>query len=197
MIPEELEALVLADSLGALDPDERVELQARLDSLTPEQQSEVAHLYDTASTMALTAPPLEPPAYVRERVLAAARTPVRYTARAADATWIDTGVPGIRARVLAVDQVRSLVTLVIRAEPGAIYPSHKHHGPEECFVIRGSVVIDDRVLRAGDFHHADEDSEHGEITTTEGAEVLIVGAVDDYLPAAAKSAFASRRLLDR
>ena len=197
MIPEELEALVLADSLGALDPDERMELQARLDSLTPEQRSEVAHLYDTASTMALTAPPLEPPAYVRERVLAAARTPVRYTARAADATWIDTGLPGIRARVLAVDQVRSLVTLVIRAEPGAIYPSHKHHGPEECFVIRGSVVIDDRVLRAGDFHHADEDSEHGEITTTEGAEVLIVGAVDDYLPAAAKSAFASRRLLDR
>ena len=197
MIPEELEALVLADSLGALDPDERMELQARLDSLTPEQRSEIAHLYDTASAMALTAPPLEPPAYVRERVLAAARTPVRYTARAADATWIDTGLRGIRARVLAVDQVRSLVTLVVRAEPGAIYPSHKHHGPEECFVIRGSVVIDGRVLRTGDFHHADEDSEHGEITTTEGAEVLIVGAVDDYLPAAAKSAFASRRLLDR
>lgn len=197
MIPEELEALVLADSVGALDLDERMELQARLDSLAPEQRSEVARVYDTASTVALTAPPLEPPAYVRERVLAAARTPVRYTARAADAAWIDTGLPGIRARVLAVDQARSLVTLVVRAEPGAIYPSHKHHGPEECFVIRGSVVIDGRVLRAGDFHHADEDSEHGEITTTEGAEVLIVGAVDDYLPAAAKSAFASRRFLDR
>jgi anti-sigma factor ChrR (cupin superfamily) len=197
MIPEELEALVLADSLGALDSDERMELQARLDSLTPEQRSEIAHLCDTASTVALTAPLLEPPTYVRERVLAAARMPVRYTARAADAAWIDTGLPGIRARVLAVDQARSLVTLVIRAEPGAIYPSHKHHGPEECFVIRGSVVIDGRVLRAGDFHHADEDSEHGEITTPQGAEVLIVGAVDDYLPAAAKSAFAPRRFLDR
>ena len=39
MIPDELEALVLADSVGALDPDERVELQARLDALTPEQRS--------------------------------------------------------------------------------------------------------------------------------------------------------------
>ncbi len=48
----------------------------------------------------------------------------------------------------------------------------------------GSVVIDGRVLRAGDFHHADEDSHHGEITTTEGAEVLVVGAIEDYLPAA-------------
>ncbi|MBP7777316.1 MAG: hypothetical protein KA371_09330 [Acidobacteria bacterium] len=36
--------------------------------------------------------------------------------------------------------------------------------------------------RAGDFHHADEDSDHGEITTVDGAEVLIVGAIDDYLP---------------
>lgn len=104
---------------------------------------------------------------------------------AAEAAWIETGLPGIRARVLAVDKVRSPVTLVIRAEPGAVYPSHKHHGPEECYVISGSVVIDGRVLRAGDFHHADEDSDHGEITTTEGAEVLVVGAVEDYLPGAA------------
>ena len=186
MIPAELDSLVLADSVGALDPDERVELQARLDALTPDQRSEVAHLYDVASTVALTTPPLEPPAHVRERVLAAARKPARYTAWAADAAWTDTGLPGIRARILAVDKVRSLVTLVIRAEPGAVYPSHKHHGPEDCFIISGSVVMDGRVLRAGDFHHADADSEHGEITTTDGAEVLVVGSVEDYLPAHAR-----------
>jgi anti-sigma factor ChrR (cupin superfamily) len=185
MIPDELEALVLADAVGALDPDEQVELQARLDVLTVQQRSEVASLYDAVAPVATTLPQSEPPAHVRERVLAAARKPVRYTVWAADAAWIETGLPGIRARVLAVDNARSLVTLVIRAEPGAVYPSHKHRGPEECFVISGSVVIDDRVLRAGDFHHADEDSEHGEITTTEGAEVLIVGAISDYLPSAA------------
>jgi anti-sigma factor ChrR (cupin superfamily) len=162
-----------------------VRLQARLDALPPEQRSEVARLYDTATAVALSVPPSDPPAHARERLLASARKPSTYTVWAADAAWIDTGLPGIRARVLAVDKMRSLVTLVIRAEPGAVYPSHKHHGPEECFVISGSVVIDGRVLRAGDFHHADEDSDHGEITTTEGAEVLLVGAIDDYLPAAA------------
>ncbi len=186
MIPAELEALVLADSVGALDPDERAELQARLDALTPEQRSEVAHLYDIASTVALTAPALEPPAHVRERVLAATREPVRYTVWAADAEWLDTGMPGIRSRILTVDKARSLVTLLIRAERGAVYPSHKHHGPEDCFIIKGSVVMDGRVLRAGDFHHADAESEHGEITTTDGAEVLIVGSVEDYLPAHAR-----------
>ena len=34
-------------------------------------------------------------------------------------------------------------------------------------MISGSVVIDGRVLRAGDFHHAEGDSDHGEFTTTE------------------------------
>jgi len=186
MIPVELEALVLADSVGALDPDERVELRARLDALTPEQRSEITHLYDIASSVALTAPSLEPPAHVRERVLAVTREPARYTVWAADAEWVATGMPGIRTRILAVDKTRSLVTLLIRAEPGAVYPSHKHHGPEDCFVISGSVVMDGRVLRAGDFHHADADSEHGEIATIDGAEVLIVGSVEDYLPAHAR-----------
>jgi quercetin dioxygenase-like cupin family protein len=181
MIPDDLEALVLADSVGALDPDDRVELQARLEALTPEQRSAVARVYDTAMAVPASVPPLEPAAHVRDHVLAATRTPTRYTVWAADAAWTETGVPGIRARVLAVDRTRSLVTLVVRAEPGAVYPPHTHHGPEECYVISGSVIVDGRVLRAGDFHHADEDSQHGEIATTEGAEVLFVGALEDYL----------------
>jgi quercetin dioxygenase-like cupin family protein len=184
MIPDELEALVLADSVGALDPDEQAALQTRFAALSAEQRSEVARLYEAAHAVALGVPPLAPPAHVRDRVLAAARTPARYTVWAADAAWVDTGVPGIRARILSVDKARSLVTLVIRADPGAVYPPHRHHGPEECFVISGSVLIDGRVLRAGDFHHADEDSDHGEISTTEGAEVLLVGAMEDYLPGA-------------
>lgn len=122
---------------------------------------------------------------MRERLLAAVRTPAptRYTVWAVDAEWVDTGMPGIRARVLAIDEANSRVTLVVRAEPGAVYPAHRHYGPEDCFMISGSVILDGRVLRAGDFHHADAGSEHAEITTTDGAEVLIVGAVEDYLPA--------------
>ena len=49
-------------------------------------------------------------------------------------------------------------------------------------MLSGSVVIEGRVLRAGDFHHAEGDTDHGEIYTTEGAEVLLVGAITDYLP---------------
>jgi anti-sigma factor ChrR (cupin superfamily) len=186
MIPDELAALVLADSVGALDSGEQAQLEAHLGELTPEQQTEVSRLYDAATAVATSAPPVEPPAHARDRLLSAVRKPSTFTAWAAEASWVETGLAGIRARILSVDKARSLVTLVIRAAPGAVYPSHKHHGPEECFVISGSVIIDGRVLRAGDFHHADDDSDHGEITTTEGAEVLLVGAIADYLPGAAR-----------
>jgi quercetin dioxygenase-like cupin family protein len=183
MIPDDVEALALADSIGALDRDERLELEARLAQLSPDERQAVAQLYRLAGVLGQAVEQVSPPAGLRERVLAAARTPTRYTVWQADAEWLPTPFAGIRLKVLAVDKVRSLATLLIRAEPGAVYPSHRHHAPEECYVLRGSVVIDGRVLRAGDFHHADEGSEHGEITTSEGAEVLIVGAIEDYLPA--------------
>jgi anti-sigma factor ChrR (cupin superfamily) len=182
MIPDDLEALALADAIGALDADERASLEARVALLTPEQQAHVASLYDVALALGSSVDQMEPPARVRAAVLAATRAPGRYSVFAGDRPWTDTPLPGIQMKVLSMDQARGMATMLIRAIPGAVYPSHRHSGPEECYVIRGSVIMDGRVLRAGDFHHADADSDHGEITTTEGAEVLIVGAIDDYLP---------------
>lgn len=184
MIPEHIEALALADAIGALDADEQRELRSLVEVLTPEAQGEVALLYDSAVTLAGSVPQIDPPPHVRQRVLAAMATPGRYTVWAQSSEWVESGLAGIRLRVLAVDRPRGNVTMALQADPGAVYPSHRHSGPEECYVLKGSIVIDGRVLRAGDFHHADEHSDHGDITTTEGAEVLIVGAMDDYLPGA-------------
>lgn len=183
MIPEDVEALAMADAAGALDESERRELTARVAGLSADDQAALARIYDTIGAgLVESAPPVAPPAHVRDRVLAAARVPGRYTLAASDGDWFDTPFAGIRGRVLAVDTVRGMATLFLRAEAGAIYPSHTHHGPEECYVLRGTVIIDGRELHAGDFHHADDGSDHGEITTTTGADVLIVGAIDDYLP---------------
>lgn len=187
MIPDDLEALALADAIGALDPEDRLAFEARVATLSPEQRAHVASLYDVAVALGSTVEQTDPPARVREKVLAATRAPGRYTLLDSDQAWADTPLPGIQTKVLSVDEARGVVTMLIRARAGAVYPSHRHSGPEECYVIRGSVVIDGRVLRAGDFHHADTGSDHGEITTGEGAEVLIVGAIDDYLPGAAHS----------
>ena len=184
MIPEHIEALALADAIGALDADEQQELHALVAGLSTEARGEVARLYDSALALAVSVGQTDPPPRVRDRVLAAVATPGRYTVWAHSSEWVESGLPGIRFRILSVDRRRGNVTMALQADPGAVYPSHRHSGPEECYVLKGSIVIDGRVLRAGDFHHADEHSDHGEIMTTEGAEVLLVGAIDDYMPGA-------------
>ena len=85
-------------------------------------------------------------------------------------------------KILALDRARNRVTMLVRGEPGATYPAHRHSGPEECFVISGSVSVEGRLLRAGDFHHAEGDSDHDELHTDEGVEVLLVATASDYLP---------------
>ena len=47
--------------------------------------------------------------------------------------------PQAAGRQQGVDPPRNLVTLLIRARPGARYPSHRHSTCEECYVISGSV----------------------------------------------------------
>lgn len=178
---DDLQALVLADAVGALDEAEQRSLQQQLAQLPGDELDAVGRLYDTALMLAASADPHEPPPHARDRVLAALATPSTYTVEAS-AAWIDSGHTGISAKILAVDRPRGLVTMLLRGERGSVYPSHRHSTPEECYVVRGSISIGNLVLHAGDFHHADSDSEHDEILVLEPAEVMLVGAIADYLP---------------
>lgn len=181
MITDDLEALVLADAVGAIDAEERQALESQLALLSPEDAAVVEQLYSSVLDLASTVELVDPPARVRERVLASIKQPVHYVLDA-EAEWGESGLPGIRAKILAVDRGRGLVTMLLRAQPGAAYPSHHHTAPEECYVIAGSIEQGGRVMRAGDFVHADPDSDHDAITTREGAEVLVIGGIADYAP---------------
>jgi anti-sigma factor ChrR (cupin superfamily) len=183
MIPDDVQALVLADAIGALDADERRGLESRLAAMPADVRAEIAHLYDAAAEIASTATGETASPEVRAALLAKIALPSNHTVTAGDGEWLQTPLPGVRMKILAIDRARDRVTMLLRGEPGASYPAHRHTGPEECYVIRGSVIIEGQVLRAGDFHHAEGDSDHGEIRTNEGVEVLLVAAASDYLPA--------------
>ena len=178
MIPDDVQALALADAIGALDPDERRDLEARLAALPPSVRAEVAHLYDASVEIAASASGEEPSPGVRDALLARVVVPSNHTITSTDGEWVETGVPGVLRTILAIDRDR--VTMLLKGEPGARYPAHRHSGPEECYVISGSLNIEGRVLRAGDFHHAEGGSDHGEIWTDEGMEVLLVVSASDY-----------------
>ena len=181
MIPDDIQALVLADAIGALDPDERWDLEARLAALRPSVRAEVAHLYDTSVEIAASVSGETPSPRVRDALLARIAAPFNHTITPADGEWVETAMPGVRMKILAMDRARDRVTMFLKGEPGAQFPAHRHSGPEECYVISGSLVVEGQVLRAGDFHHAEGDSDHAEAWTDEGVEVLLVAAASDYL----------------
>jgi anti-sigma factor ChrR (cupin superfamily) len=122
----------------------------------------------------------EPPPAVRDALLARAAAPLNHTITSTEGTWVDAAMPGVRMKILAIDRARDRVTMLLKGEPGARFPAHRHSGPEECYVIRGSLNVEGRVLRAGDFHHAESDSDHRDAWTDEGVEVLLVASASDY-----------------
>ena len=101
---------------------------------------------------------------------------------AADADWLPHPVPGIRMKVLALNRAAGNATLLLDVAPGTRFPAHHHHAAEECYVLSGSLYTCNRRLAAGDFVHADADTDHGELWTDEGCRVLLVVAPDDHLP---------------
>jgi anti-sigma factor ChrR (cupin superfamily) len=98
--------------------------------------------------------------------------------------WQPHQVPGIKMKVLAMNEQRGYAALLLDVAPGTVFPAHHHGGDEECYVISGSVVACGRRIGAGDFHHADAGSDHGELWTDEGCRVLLIVAPEDYLPPA-------------
>jgi anti-sigma factor ChrR (cupin superfamily) len=101
---------------------------------------------------------------------------------AKDADWLPHPVPGIKMKVLAMNRASGYATLLLDVAPGTRFPPHYHTTAEECYVISGSLYTCDRRMDAGDFLHADANTDHGELWTEEGCRVLLVATPEDYMP---------------
>ena len=125
---------------------------------------------------------------VRERLMAnLAEPPVpagfsfRYDR---DADWLAHPVPGIRMKVLGLSREHGYATLLLDVAPGTRFPAHHHAGgDEDCYVVSGSLFTCGRRLSAGDFVHADAETDHGELWTDEGCRVILVVPPEEYMPA--------------
>lgn len=128
-----------------------------------------------------------PSASVRSRLMsrlsAAGAVPPGFAfSYAREDSWRPYPVPGIRMKVLAVNRERGYATLLLDVAPGTRFPAHHHCGAEECYVVSGSLHTCGRRLEAGDFVHADVNSDHGELWTDEGCRVILVVPPEEHLP---------------
>jgi anti-sigma factor ChrR (cupin superfamily) len=146
-------------------------------------------LFDDLIVLALARsterPNVAPRPAVREQLMARLRAtsiPRGFSlTMAGDENWLLHPVPGIRMKVLSVNQASGYATLLLDVQPGTRFPPHHHSGAEECFVLSGSLFTCDRRLGPGDFVHADAGTEHAELFTEEGCRVLLVAPADEHL----------------
>ncbi len=103
--------------------------------------------------------------------------------RAAQGDWVASEVPGVAIKPLYHDPAHGLSTVLVRMDPGIIYPAHKHHDAEQCLVLEGDLRWEGLEYRAGDFVVARAGSIHPRLTTEHGALLLIVAGQNEFLPA--------------
>jgi anti-sigma factor ChrR (cupin superfamily) len=90
--------------------------------------------------------------------------------------WRATRHPGIFIHTLRRDAVTNDATVLIRMQPGCAYPTHRHNGIEEVFILQGGYRDDEGEYRAGDYKVNEAGSEHTPVAL-EGEEDCIMFAV--------------------
>jgi len=176
----ELEDLAALDAAGALNETEHRDYRAKLAGASAAERASIAQFYELAAQIAATSPEAAPLPGARERLLQRIDGSRLYSVLKSEGEWLPGPVPGTRVKMLSLDRKRDSATLLMQVDPGARYPPHHHTGGEDCYVISGEIIVAGRRLHAGDFHRAEPDSDHGELASDTGAEVLLVVAAADY-----------------
>lgn len=204
---DRLDELASRHALGMATTAEKRELARRLHKASPAARARVEAYRSVPAALAASLPPVAPPPTLKAAILSRAGAaqaaagmnqgsppPPHLPADPAQSTreefvfvpgndegWFDLPVPGARGKVLSRNSAAGYVVLHVRLAPGGRYPEHDHSGAEECFVLSGDLQTEGRVLRAGDFLHAEPGSHHEPLFTVGGVEALLIVSAKDYL----------------
>jgi anti-sigma factor ChrR (cupin superfamily) len=102
-------------------------------------------------------------------------------ARPEEMAWTAGALPGVFLKVLFNDTARGYTTAVVRMTPGTHYPSHKHAGVEELYLLEGDLSVDHLAMRAGDYCRGEAGSIHKEIGTENGCLFVVTSSDQDQL----------------
>ena len=199
MISEQQSELASLYAVGALTTEEAAQFEREL-AADAELRAYVRGLQRTTDLLAISSATGNPPAQLKGKVLAkidalesakkarpspvlAALAGLHFEDGAAQQGWKALPIPGAYIKLLSLERERGYAVLMGKLDPGTRYPAHVNAGPEDIFIFTGDLVIGDRKMRAGDFHHADGGSQHAENYSVEGCTLLAVLTTDDPLVA--------------
>jgi anti-sigma factor ChrR (cupin superfamily) len=189
-INEEIEGLAPLYALGVLTQHEARAFEEHLAEGCLTCREELKDFEAVTGLLGASAPEVEPPASVREKLLESVSKEKRaaetifiseeddshqsLTVRAGEGEWQE-AFQGVYLKNLFVDESRGTMTTLFKMDPGAQLPRHRHHGVEECYVLEGDVRAGEMMLGPGDYHCAMAESVHDRLSTVNGALFLIVG----------------------
>ena len=171
--------------LGTLDPDACAELERELQR-SADLRAELAEIADTLSLVAETAPPIQPSAELRERLLESLDHPGQFsgftqrlcqffdlgTTRIGEILAHVNAVPGKPWRantfpgthLLHFDGGERVATAdcgLIYMEPGQAFPAHRHLGDEWVIILQGRIQeLGGRRYETGEIVYSKAGSEH-------------------------------------
>jgi DNA-directed RNA polymerase specialized sigma24 family protein len=94
--------------------------------------------------------------------------------------WRDVA-PGISCKVLADDEDRERISMLVRLAPGTDYPSHRHAGVEELHLLHGELIVNELKLHAGDYHRAGPGTVDRRVWSGTGCTCVLTTSTRDVL----------------
>jgi quercetin dioxygenase-like cupin family protein len=186
-------------ALGLLPDSERSSLEQHLAEGCLICESEIGRCADLLASWAKQEASLSAPLELRQRLLqnlgekpnlpVAPSSPILFNRsgimllRTTAMEWGPGPTPGLQVKVLFDDPRSEMTTVLIRMSPGALYPSHRHKGVEEVYVLEGELLVEGMKLCAGDFCLSQPESVHQ--STYSGSGCLLVVKTskhDEVLP---------------
>jgi anti-sigma factor ChrR (cupin superfamily) len=194
---DDLRSLASLYALDALSPEDKAAYEAHLGAGCAVCRAEVVSLRGATGALALSVDPVTPQAALRARLMdAIAATPQPplqnspgvlcdkdgvLIARPADMTWTAGDLPGVFRKVLFNDAKRGYSTAVTRMTAGTNYPSHKHAGVEELYLLEGDLSVGDMPMQAGDYCRGEAGSVHQPLATKNGCLFVVISSDHDQL----------------
>lgn len=193
---EDFELKAALYALGTLTRTEALAYEEDLDALGEDRRTEFAEYAGVVELLSFAEPQAEPPVATRQQLNAfMAAEPRAYnpyagqettpqtptaatellTIRRDEGRWFEVS-KGMHVKPVFADPHKGSTSYLVRFEPGAVSPLHRHPQVEECVVIEGDFRVDGKVLGPGDYHCAMAGSIHDRPHTVDGALVLIIAS---------------------
>jgi anti-sigma factor ChrR (cupin superfamily) len=80
-----------------------------------------------------------------------------------------------------MDDVKDVVSMLVRLDAGVDYPPHRHAGVEELYLLDGELWIDERKLYAGAYNRAEPGTSDRRVWSEAGCSCVLITSTRDAL----------------